>query len=508
VKLSWFRDGTKLLASGPAGLEERKGIWAISVVGGTIRKLRDDAWGASPSPDGSRVAFYSANEIWVMEADGEEPRRVTSLEKGDWFDRLNWSPDGQRLAYLKRRRGSNVVAIESCDLKTGETSLILSDRRVRDFCWAPDGRIIYSLFESWDQSTTNLWETKADSHTGRTSGEPRRLTNWSGFVLYDLSITADSRRLAFVRGYDQTDVYVAELEGNGTRMKAPSRLTLDERMDWPGGWTHDSKNILFFSDRNGGFDIFRQGVRDRLAEVIATGGEEKRSPQLSPDDNWTLYLAWPRAQGDAPPMAGRLMRVPMSGGSPEVLVEAKGYPGSARAPRERLLPSARGYPDFRCPAVPSDTCILAEADQNQIVFSVLDPVRGTKGELTRLDIDPSDTFWDLSPDGSAIAFGKFDERHGSLRILPVRTGSPREVVVKAWSHLNSVGWSADGKALYVANWSAHGGSLLRVGLNGVTEPLPQAGPGYFERPIASPDGRWLAFGKVISSRNVWMIQDF
>jgi len=41
--MEWFQDGTKLLVSGPVGPQEKQGIWIISVIGATLRKLRDDA---------------------------------------------------------------------------------------------------------------------------------------------------------------------------------------------------------------------------------------------------------------------------------------------------------------------------------------------------------------------------------------------------------------------------------------------------------------------------------
>src|ERR1700736_5960398 len=88
------------------------------------------------------------------------------------------------------------------------------------------------------EASANIWEVEIDLSTWRTSSEPRRLTNWAGFTLLDLSATADGKRISFVRKNDQSDVYVGELEGNGSRLRAPARLTLDDRMDWPGEWMH------------------------------------------------------------------------------------------------------------------------------------------------------------------------------------------------------------------------------------------------------------------------------
>jgi hypothetical protein len=45
------------------------------------------------------------------------------------------------------------------------------------------------------------------------------------------------------------EIYVGELEENGTRMKPPKRLTFDDHYDAPSAWTPDSKAVLFSSDR-------------------------------------------------------------------------------------------------------------------------------------------------------------------------------------------------------------------------------------------------------------------
>jgi hypothetical protein len=479
-------------------------------VGGTIRKLRDDAVGAIVSPDSSRIAFLTNNEIWLMGMNGEDARRLAVAEEGYDFEQLEWLPDGQSLADMKTNGGYDEVVIEKRDLKKGQSTTIMSDPRLRDFRWAPDGRIIYGRLENSGDATANVWEVRTDPSMSRASSEPRRLTNWAGFTLRGFSMTADGQYIAFARKTDESDVYVGTLEKNGLRLGAPYRLTLDERMDWPGGWLRGSNAVLFFSDRNGNFDLFRQGIKDRAADEIIVDSEEKRQPQVSPDGNWILYLAFPKAQNGLPPQSGRLMRVPVSGGTPEFVLAVKGYPGSARVPRENWLPTARGYPDFRCASHSLGTsfaCLLSEVSGKQIVFSAFDPRLGRQVEVARIAGEPSETFWDLSPHGSRVAFGKVEGNGGHIRILDLDAGEKREINVVGWSNLTSVGWSVDERSLFVTNWASQGGSILRLALSGEVQLLHKAVGMPLERPMASPDGRYLAFAEVATASNIWMIEN-
>ena len=110
-----------------------------------------------------------------------------------------------------------------------------------------------------------------DEDTGKPKGTPRRLTDWTGFYFGNPQLTADGKRFVFLNGRSQSDVYLGELANGGAELKTPQRVTLDDRVDWPGGWSPDSKTMFLYSDRNGDFDIYKQGVSERNADPVVTG---------------------------------------------------------------------------------------------------------------------------------------------------------------------------------------------------------------------------------------------
>jgi Tol biopolymer transport system component len=502
--VAWFQDGTKLLVSGLATLgREMRAIWVVSTVTGSLHLLREGGWGSAIAPDGAQIAFQNTglNELWLMGVNGEDARKLMAAGEGYGFERVAWSPDGQRLAYMKTSLAGDESSIETLDLKSGQVGALVSDRRLKDFVWAPDGRILYSLSElPPNEYDANLWEIRINSTSAKVTGKPKRITNWPGFAVQDLSITADGKRLAFLNRYDQSDVYVGELEAGGARLNNCRRLTLDERIDWPGGWERDGKSILFFSDRNGNLDLYRQELQDPNPETVLATGEDKRWPQLSPGGSWILYLGWTRTERGSMARSGRLMRLPVSGGPSEIVLEAKDYPGSVQVPRLRGRLTVHGYPDFRCASAPTGPCVLAELGKNELVLTRFDPIQGRKEEIARREM----TFWDLSPDGSLIAFGKQDRQSGRISILRLADKTIREITVQGWANLDWVGWAADRKGLFATAFATRGSSLLHVDLNGKAQLLRKI-TAYIDRPLASPDGRYLAFGETSSNSNAWII---
>ena len=508
--MAWFQDGTKLLVSGNAtlGAKETSATFLISTISMSVRMIREDAWGAAISPDSSRIVVTNKNknEIWQMGAGGEDPRRLLTIEPGYIVERLVWSPDGRWLAFLKSTPNFGEGAIEALEVETGKVKTVLNDRRIQDLLWAPDGRLLFVLSEPPpNELDSNFWETRINARTAEVAGKPRRLTNWIGLSTRDISLSADGTKVVVSKRHQQSDVYIGRLEEGGARLKDARRLTVDERIDWPGGWTPDSRSILFYSDRNGILDLFRQTLEARTAESIPAGTYEKRWPQLSPDGSWILYLAWAKNPDGLPAKTGRIERIPVGGGAPTTVLEVKGHPGPHIFPRPRAIATAKGHPDFRCT---SGGCVVSEVNSGQLIFTTFDPVLGKGKEVARVPVESTDiTFWDLSRDGSMVIWGKRDRTAGRFSILPVAGGPPRELLVKDLNNMDAVGWAANGRSLFVVRFSTAGGALFHVSMTGEARQLRKI-TAQMERPLASPDGRYLAFAETTQNSNAWLIEDF
>ena len=506
----WFPDGTKFIAAGfEAG--QRVSGWVISVMGGPPRKLRDDVDVWSVSPDGTLIAFGTGlsflryREIWLMGPQGEEPRRLVPGSEDDGFFWAAWSPTGQRIAYLRFHRTPDKLecSIESRDLKGGQPTLILSDPRLCHrnikFLWCPGGRFIYTMLEPEPkQDEFNLWEIRVDTRTGQGVSKPRRLTDWLGVYAWSFGGTQDGKQFAVSKSSRQADVYVGELEASGHGLKQPRRLTLDEHNDYPGGWMPDNKAVLFWSDRNGTWDIFKQALDQGEAQPIVTGPDYKDWPVVSPDGSWILYLSMAGPEFTATSTPVRIMRVPTSGGPTQLVLEG------------------RDINYLACARSPAALCVFSEPspDHKQLIFSAFEPSQEQRRrELTRVNLkQPVAAYsWDLSLDGSHLAFAQWDDHEGRIQILPLAGGEVREINVKGWNGLGRLFWAADARGLFVSAAGGLGATLLYVDLEGRGQviwqqrfPLINAEA----RGIPSPDGRYLAVSAQATDSNVWMLDNY
>jgi Tol biopolymer transport system component len=98
---SWSPDGGKLVFSG--SLQQGRGVVVADTTGenpSLVYGLEGSEWLESPSfaPDGSRIAFgVSLGGIWVVNADGSRPKRLTK-KLGRW---PSWSPDGSKIVFTR-----------------------------------------------------------------------------------------------------------------------------------------------------------------------------------------------------------------------------------------------------------------------------------------------------------------------------------------------------------------------------------------------------------------------
>jgi eukaryotic-like serine/threonine-protein kinase len=503
LPMAWFPDGTQILADAEQS-GNHYSIWVVSVLGGTPREIRDDAFGWAVSADGSQIAFTSGatmfgaagREIWLMSANGEQPRKFLAGKEGDAFARVFWAPGGQRLAYAKFEMALQEydyhVSLESRDLQGGSPTIIAAGPDLRDYYWMLDGRVFLSRAENGpSENDSNLWEVKVNPRTGVAAGKPRKLTDWAGFFASNLSSSADGKRLCMLRTSYQSHIFVGQLKSVDIPLQNPRPLTMDEHFNLPFAWTPDSKAVIFISNRNGSTDIFKQALDKESPETLVSGGEDRVAARVSSDGSWLLYGVGRREGG--PAALVKLMRARLSGGAAETVLEA------------------HGLEYFECARAPASMCVMTErsGDQKQIVFTGFDPVKGRGAVLGTITVDPTVSFrYGLSPSGAQMAVVKARVNEGRIRLIPMGGGAEQEINVKDWMDLNSLDWAPDGKGLYVTSQSPNGPVLLYVDLKGNAHVLWKQ-KGTFETmswTIPAPDGKHLAvLGEAVNS-NAWTVE--
>lgn len=261
--VAWSPDGTRVAYSGGTGGWNDGAyddIWVMEATGGKPKRLtssRQDDWNPEWSPDGRMIAFDRQDDGWnwvyVVNADGTDLRRLTP--KSGWSPA--WSPQG-RIAYWAtygiwsmKPNGGDKQRLVKAELPAGPPGRL---------DWSPDGRLLaYTL-------GTGLWVVRSDGR-GRQKlfdvgkGSARNPT-WS----------PDGDMIAWTQGDGDLEIYVVKRDGTGLR-----NLTDNERVaDEEPSWAPDGSAIAFMR-------TCLQALRDdreSYAAVITVDGRDVR--QISP----------------------------------------------------------------------------------------------------------------------------------------------------------------------------------------------------------------------------------
>jgi DNA-binding winged helix-turn-helix (wHTH) protein/Tol biopolymer transport system component len=498
----WFPDGAHLLVTRRDGSSRTLSLWKLSLFGGDPEKLIDDAAAGSVSPDGSRIAYVSGpkfgSELWIMDSDGSNARRVAVARKPDrpdlgdrWIQRASWSPNGTRLAYVEAHLETPDPPVFANSLLTrdangGDLQVLLNDDpRLRPALrWTADGRILFAYLNdpASEREDTGVDSISIDERTGKAIAPLQRVTEGQGWI-GGLSTTSDGKRLVVSRGNTTRQVFISEADPRNHRWMPPRRLTLDTSESLATAWTADSKAVLFVSDRNGTWKLFKQNIDETTAEVLVEG-RGMRFPRLSPDGSQVLYLVESQ-QGDHSSPAS-LMSKPLAGGP------------------ARLVLRENGISNYQCARAPSQLCIFSKYVGNDHILVSFDLEHGAGREITRAS---GGSHWSLSPDGSRLALVVGPHR---IRFLSPATGSAHDVTLNDWPVFN-IDWSADGARLFIRSVTPAGAPvILAVNEAGKVEVVIQGQTdSHFAFFIQSSDGRHgILEMPTPGDNNAWMVENF
>jgi Tol biopolymer transport system component len=228
------------------------------------------AHAAFPGQNG-KIAFDSDRdtpfnpEIYVMNADGSSPTRLTTNAVFD--ARPAWSPDGSKIAFESQRDGQNAVWVMYAD---GSAATRLSPHSAMEPAWSPDGgKVAFSM--DGGIFVINANGTGGTQLTSQPSGTPDGQPAWS----------PDGTKIAFLRstnpGYD---IYVMSSDGTGQVDLTPNTAG---SLEFQPNWSPEGRRIAFVSDRAGNDNIYSMNADGSGVTPLTTDPARDDQPAWSTD---------------------------------------------------------------------------------------------------------------------------------------------------------------------------------------------------------------------------------
>lgn len=221
--LSLSPDGRKLAFSrwGPDG----EHVLVMNTDGSGLTRLTTEAGGDSPrwSPDGTRIAFRRHGAIYVMDADGGNPRDVSSAAQGTGcgssptprIGLIGWTPGGQLVFYHYYCGVGARYFIVQAD-GSGPAPLGFD---IREGYWSPDGSRIALVNNA--NSRLSVMNTDGSGLRALTSPDGQDRLEFRSVAEYS-PWSPDGRRIVFqhIARVDTSWTYalhVVGVDGSGAR---------------------------------------------------------------------------------------------------------------------------------------------------------------------------------------------------------------------------------------------------------------------------------------------------
>jgi TolB protein len=222
-------------------------IWSVNPDGSALQNLtHSPARDLHPtwSPSGTRIVFASnrtgRHELWIMDADGSNLRRLTQNRKSKAVDSApSISPDGRRLAFARRIRGNQDIYV--MDLDGTDLRRMTRNRGAEaDPAWSPDASRI-----SFTRTFRRGRRTGRDVFIMGADGSSLERLTW-GASSYAPAWAPDGRRLAFTRvtARGGEDLWTIRVDG-----AQPRRVTGGPADDDDAAWAPDGRSLAFSSNR-------------------------------------------------------------------------------------------------------------------------------------------------------------------------------------------------------------------------------------------------------------------
>jgi tricorn protease len=434
-----------------------------------------------PHVSHGKIAFSYHGDIWIANADGSNPTRLTAHVGRDSFPRF--SPDGKLIAFTSDRYGNDDVFVMPV---TGGEPRQLTFSTTGDTVqnWTPDGTgVIFAT-----QRDVNPW--RSPLHIVPVAGGlPRPMdmdTANTGMLRQDGKTVAFTRKGGAYwrkgnKGNRTDDIWIQDVAS-----KKITRLTdLDTKQF--RNWVHDTYpmwgadgQIYFASERDNVFNIWRIAPTGGApAQVTRHTHDGIQFPSISPDGKVIAYenefALWTL---DVPTGTPKKLTIEMAFDPKDNLVTWV----NTRNKAEGFAPSPDG--DY------------VAVDFRGEIFVV--PTDSEVGEKTQVTSSAwRDQGAAFSPDGRYVAYLSDESKEQEVWVFDRTTGERKKLSTHE-SFKDSITWAPDSKrlAFVAANRlfvvAADGGSATEAAYNEA---------GGYQVTGFSPDGKWLVYTRRDDDQN-------
>ncbi len=438
-----------------------------------------------PHYHNGKVVFSYLGDLWVVNEDGSNPRRLTVHTARDANPRF--SPDGKWIAFSSDRYGNNDVFVIPAD---GGEAKQLTYHSGGDIVagWSRDSkRVIFAAARGLNfPGIPNLYEVPVDGGL-----EQPLPTDWGTNGTY----SSDGRRFAFnrhpavwsrkhYRGSYSADLWVMDVEKKSFQRILDADTPDNQKPNnmWP---MFAGNEIFFVSDRD---TVATAGTPEAMKsvnniwKVPAAGG---RPVKVTNHRSGNLYFPTISADGKVivyEEDAGLWKLDTTSGRSSEIKVDIV----SDVKENEFEVVTYNGQADSYDLSPTTRRAVISIRGE---IFTIATD----RGDITRVTKSYArDTGPQWSPDGKWIAFQS--DQSGREEVWLIGTdGKNARKVTDADTEKGAIAWAPDSKSLaytasdrkmYVMDVATGQSKVVAIG-----EANPPAGPEF------SPDGKWIAYAK-------------
>jgi tricorn protease len=429
-----------------------------------------------------RVAFTYQDDIWLVDADGSNPRRLTVNVARDFSPRF--SPDGKWIAFTSNRTGNNDVFVMP---STGGEPKQLTWFSGADeaLYWTPDGKgVVISSARGSNAWGSPLYVQPVDGGLAKPLGMGIART---GMISQDGAMIAFNRNLPSTwrkeyRGNAAANIAVMNVS-NGS-IQEITNTDLQQFKTFANNvfpmWGADGM-LYFASERDGTFNLWRMSTKGGSAQQVTNfkspGGVF--FPSISPDGKHIVF----QNEFD-------LYTIDLPNGKAKKLALAMSF--DPKEPDVQVLTAANRAEGF---GISPAGDYMAVDYHGEIVIVPTEAGVGEKTQMTNSAWRERNEVY--SPDGRKIAYVSDESGEQQVWVYDVASATSKKLTAQPAEKDNLV-WAPNSQKL------AYGADnkVFEIDvLGGAPRELAHNGAGGINVSQYSADGNWLVYSRRDDEQN-------